>query len=321
MNDLQSILKILEQHNVILTANALKDIKSFFDRKSLLNEVPEINIQKHIRHYLDAKKVDGLASKTLKDYKQNLLRFDLFICKALQDINADDIRGYIADAFNRGLKPSSVTTLINTLRAFFTWLYKEELLLKNPMMKISSQRTFKKRLRKALTHEEIEHIRNKCESLRDKAVFELFYSSGCRLSELCNVNISNINLKNRTIRIIGKGDKERTIIFSVKAMIYLQNYIDAGEYEDDALFVSERRPHKRLSNRAVQRIIGKLGKRAKVNIHPHLLRHTFACHALEAGMDITIIQELLGHERLDTTQIYAKNSFSALQNAYEKINF
>ena len=187
------------------------------------------------------------------------------------------------------------------------------------MAKIKSLKLDKKGARQALTVEELERLRDACRGYREKALVEFLVSSGCRLSEVAQLNVSDLDLIGRTVRVTGKGDKDRVVYFSVRARLMVQEYI-VQRKGGDGLFVSSKSPYEPLKPRAIQRIIRAISERAGLekHVHPHLLRHTFATLALNGGMDIAVIQRLLGHENIATTQIYAEMSDETIRHQYNK---
>lgn len=277
-------------------------------------------MKRRIKHYLGAKKIDGLSARTLANYRSHLELFASKVTKSTAKITTDDIRGYIAFLDEtRNLKETSLQTHINSLRAFFGWLTMEEKIKKNPMSKIKSIKIDKVGARQALTVEELERLRDACVTYREKALVEFLVSSGCRLSEVAQLNVSDLDLIGRTVRVTGKGDKDRVVYFSVRARLMVQEYI-VQRKGGDGLFVSSKSPYEPLKPRAIQRIIRAISERAGLekHVHPHLLRHTFATHALNGGMDVTVIQKLLGHEDVSTTQIYAEMSDETIKHQYNK---
>jgi len=277
------------------------------------------NLKDKIVLYLASKKIDGLSNITLMSYGQHLKRFANYIRKNVEDITAMDIRMYLANYAKTGVKNSTLATESNILRGFFTWLENEEYIHKSPMRKIKSIKT-EKRIRKALTQEELEILREGCKNIRQKALLEFLFSTGCRLSEVVNVNKDDVNWQSLSLKVIGKGNKERTVYINAKAKVYLKKYIMSRLDNSEALFVSERKPYNRLQNRAIQNEINKIAEQSKLNknIYPHLLRHTAATHWLNSGMDITVVQEILGHEEASTTQIYAQISNIEVEHQYRK---
>lgn len=209
--------------------------------------------------------------------------------------------------------------ILNVLRAFFGWLYVEEKIKKNPMDKIKSLKLDKKNARQALSVEELERLRDACKGYREKALVEFLVSTGCRLSEVAQLAVGDLNFADRSVTVTGKGDKDRVVYFSVRARLMLQEYIKTRK-GGEGLFVSSKSPHEPLKPRAIQRIIHNISERAGLTtqVHPHLLRHTFATHALNSGMDVTAIQRLLGHEGIATTQIYATMNEDVVKHQYNK---
>ena len=268
------------------------------------------DLRRRIKYYLGAKKIDGLSERTLKNYKANLESFAAKVEKSAAKITTDDIRGYIAYLDE---------THINTLRAFFGWLHTEEKIKKNPMSKIKSLKLDKKGARQALSVEELERLRDACKGYREKALVEFLVSTGCRLSEVAQLRAADLDLVGRTVKVTGKGDKDRVVYFSVRTRLMLQEYFVARK-GGDGLFCSSKSPYEPLKPRAIQRLIRAVSERAGLDkrVHPHLLRHTFATHALNSGMDVTVIQRLLGHEDVATTQIYAELNDETVKHQYTK---
>lgn len=284
------------------------------------NDDEKSDLNKRIKYYLGAKRIEGLSPRTLANYKYTLELFSERVNKSASRITTDDIRGYITYLSDtRHLAETSLQTHINTLRAFFGWLYMEEKIKKNPMLKIRSLKLDKKNARQALSVEELERLRDACDGYREKALVEFLVSTGCRLSEVTQLRADDLNFSDRSVLVTGKGDKDRVVYFSVRARLMLQEYIKERK-GGDGLFVSTKAPYLPLKQRAIQRIIQAISERAglSIRVHPHLLRHTFATHALNAGMDVTAIQRLLGHEDISTTQIYAAMNEDVIKHQYNK---
>ena len=302
-----------------LTAEALNAIMKDYNITRESDETRS-DLRRRIKYYLGAKKIDGLSERTLKNYKANLESFAAKVEKSTAKITTDDIRGYIAYLDEtRHLKETSLQTHINTLRAFFGWLTVEEKIKKNPMAKIKSLKLDKKGARQALTVEELERLRDACRGYREKALVEFLVSSGCRLSEVAQLRAADLNLADRSVQVTGKGDKDRVVYFSVRARLMIEEYMMQRK-GGEGLFVSNKSPYEPLKPRAIQRIVRSLSERAGLEgrVHPHLLRHTFATHALNGGMDVTVIQRLLGHEDIATTQIYAELNEEGVRHQYNK---
>mgnify|MGYP000964914382 CR=1 FL=1 len=281
----------------------------------------QYDLKANIEKYLTDKKHQGLSDLTIMSYSLQLDIFAEKVEKPVNEITKDDIKSFLVSRENDpGVNAkSTVETVRSILRSFFEWLEEERIIDENPMLRIKPYKLAKP-MAKALTVEELEVLRESCITLREKALIETLYSTGCRLSEVSELNKSNIDWQNRTISVWGKGSKERLVFFSARAAIYLQKYLDSRSDDCDALFVTERRPYRRMSNRAIQREVSNVGERANLgkSIHPHVLRHTFATLMLNKGCPMSVVQELLGHDDLATTQTYAKVTHEHKQHSYQK---
>lgn len=270
--------------------------------------------------YLAAKKVEGLSKTTLQNYAYKLKRFMENMQKNIEDISANDIRMYLA-AYQRHTRCTNTTleTERAFLNSFFSWLEDEEYIQKSPMRKIKPMKT-EKRMREALTPEELEMLRDSCETLRERALVEFFYSTGCRLDEAVKVKKQDINWQDLSLNVVGKGNKERRVYISEKAKVHIRKYLLSRFDDCDYLFVTERKPIRKLGNRSIQREFEKLGKRAGIGrqVHPHIIRHTTATDMLRNGATLSEVQHYLGHEQPATTQIYAKISDDAVKLVHKR---
>lgn len=303
-----------------LAPECIMEIGAVLDGYSVCREDMGGAITDRIAAYLSARRIDGLAVRTIENYRKGLASFAAGTDKPVGLISADDIRrylGYLAD--ERHLRRTSLQAHINILRAFFSWLSAEDLIERNPMRKIRSLRVDKCGLRHPMKPEELERLREACATPRERALVEFFAATGCRLSEAAGLSAEAVDLRARCAEVLGKGNKTRTVYLSVRAACLLRMYLD-GRKGGEALFAGTRAPYAPLGTRAMERIVQCAGERAGLpyRVHPHLLRHTFATQALSAGMDITVIQRLLGHEDIGTTQIYAEVSQETVRRAYDK---
>ena len=279
------------------------------------------NLPRRVEAFLAAKRIDGCRPKTIKGYRERLKMFITQCSKPVQAITTDDLREYLAYLVDeRHLMDNSVQAHINTLRSFFSWLVDEDNIRKSPMRKIKSLKIDKLRSRHPLTAEQLELVRDGCRGYKEKALVEFLVSSGCRVSEVAGLRVDDIDWRDRKCKVIGKGNKERTVYFSVRAKLMLQLYI-AERRGGEALFASSRAPYEPLTDRGIEKMISKLGKRIGMErpLYPHLMRHTFASHALNCGMELTIIQHLLGHSDPKTTLIYAEIDPIRVQYEYNRM--
>ena len=279
------------------------------------------NLPRRVEAFLAAKRIDGCRPKTIKGYRERLKMFMTQCSKPVQAITTDDLREYLAYLVDeRHLMDNSVQAHINTLRSFFSWLVDEDNIRKSPMRKIKSLKIDKLRSRHPLTAEQLELVRDGCRGYKEKTLVEFLVSSGCRVSEVAGLRVDDIDWRDRKCKVIGKGNKERTVYFSVRAKLMLQLYI-AERRGGEALFASSRAPYEPLTDRGIEKMISKLGKRIGMErpLYPHLMRHTFASHALNCGMELTIIQHLLGHSDPKTTLIYAEIDPIRVQYEYNRM--
>ncbi|MCY6958845.1 site-specific tyrosine recombinase/integron integrase [Clostridium brassicae] len=278
------------------------------------------DIEEKLAIYLASKKLDGLSSQTLKNYQYNLLKFADYLRKPLSSINSMDLRMFLT-ARCKNMKQTSTNGQISILKSFFGWLHMEEYIPKNPAQKLKQTKE-PKRLRHPLTEEEVELLRQACITEREQALLEFIYSTGCRLSEVVNINKNSINWHEMTLCVIGKGNKEREVCFSTKAKVLLKKYLLTRKDNNPALFVTSKKPHSRLGGRSIQREIKKISLQAgfQKSVFPHLFRHSFATHKLNNGMPLHIVQYLMGHETPATTEIYSQVSKENVLHEYKKIS-
>lgn len=281
----------------------------------------EINVKESnqdlLMMYVDAIKLENYSITTITNYQYELRRFINFIQKNLLRVTTSDIRQYLATQSH--LKSGTIATKLTIISSFYNWLVQEEMLLKNPTAKIKTPKT-PKRLREGLTIEELEIVRESCDTLRQRALIEVFYSTACRLSELRSLNIEDINWQDMSVIVFGKGSKERKVFLSFKALYHLKRYLKSRTDDCEALFVTERRPYRRLTNRGIQFQIDKIEQAAQVSksLTPHIMRHTFATLAMDAGIELADLQHLLGHENPATTLRYAPVSEERKRDAFKK---
>ena len=190
--------------------------------------------------------------------------------------------------------------------------------MKSPVRPIHKIRT-ETVVKETYTDENIEIMRDNCKEIRDLAMIDLLNSTGMRVGELVKLNISDINFNERECIVLGKGDKQRKVYFDAKTKIHLQSYLKSRDDENDALFVSLLKPHNRLNISGVEIRMRNLGRRLNINkVHPHKFRRTLATRAIDKGMPIEQVQQLLGHSKIDTTLQYAMVNQNNVKNSHRK---
>lgn len=318
MNDLEVVVSTLSPEIEMNKLSVrLEEVLGNYQIHRKTQKDIEQDIHEKIDLFLSSRKIEGLTEKTLAGYKIELNLFANYIDKAVVQITTTDIRKYLGE--NKALKVTTIDRKLSVIKTFFGWLVREELLLRDPTLKIKSPKK-PKRLPKSLSIEELEIVRESCETLRERALMEVMYSTGCRLSEIQNLKISDINTQEMNAHVIGKGDKERVVYLSIRAYHHLRKYLSGRNDECEYLFVTERRPHRPMTSRSIERIIDKIEARAKISkkLTPHVFRHTFATLAMENGADLADVQQLLGHEDPATTLIYSHVSEERKKQAHKK---
>lgn len=283
-------------------------------------------MNKYIEQFSNSLKAErDVSPHTLKAYTEDLKEFLSFTDKKPQDIDHLDIRGFLASLYNRELKKSSIARKLATVRSFFKYLYREGYIKKNPAKLVASPRV-PKVLPKFLTIDETFSLMeapqgDTFKATRNKAILELLYSSGLRVSELTSLDITDFDVKESLIRVKGKGKKERIIPVGSKALDAIKNFLPERislKKKSRALFLNARGG--RLTDRSIRRILLEYSRMINLKGHlsPHTLRHTFATHLLHGGVDLRSIQELLGHSSLSTTQKYTHVDIAHLMEVYDK---
>jgi integrase/recombinase XerC len=281
-----------------------------------------IYIDKFIR-YLDIER--AVSAHTLRAYRKDLEDFFEYVKTEPDKIDMMDVRGFIADQIKQGLNKTTVGRRLASIRSFFKFLCREGYIKSNPAKLVPNPK-LPKLLPRFLSVDDVFSLVEKPEGIgfipvRDKAILELLYSSGPRVSELSGLNIDDLNIKGYLIKIKGKGKKERIVPVGSKAIDAMKSYMIERmllKSKDRALFLN--RMGTRLTDRGVRRIVVKYAKALTINgqIGPHTLRHTFATHLLQGGADLRVIQELLGHSSLSTTQKYTHLDITHLMDIYDK---
>lgn len=265
--------------------------------------------------FLIAKKMEGLSNRTLNNYRKTIQDFGAFVEKPVKQITTGDIRNWLA--VRSTVKMSTLRYYISVLKSFFNFLLNEDILGIDPTRKIKLPK-IEQRIPNALNTAEMEILREGCKTLREKAMLEVFYATGCRLAEIYSLNRTDINWNERSLRVIGKGNKERIVFISVRATHLLKKYLLSRTDNEKALFVTEKGKPRRLSQRSIHMIFKKIASRSEVNknIYPHLFRHTMATTMINNGARMEDVQAILGHSSPNTTQVYARVSLERKRRAY-----
>ena len=270
---------------------------------------------------------------TAKNYEIDILEFESYINKKetnYLDVDYEFIKGYLMQLYNRKLSRNSVARKLSSLRSFYKYLFNNELIKTNPFKYVKTPKK-EKRLPKYLGIEDLEIIFNTPDintplGQRDKTILEVLYATGIRVGELVNIKINDIDFYRKEIKILGKGNKERIDPFGDYCLEVMNNFIEDGrkkileKHHTDCEYLIINEKGNKITTRGVEKIIDNIIKKASLKKHvsPHMLRHSFATHLLNEGCDILTVQELLGHESLESTQVYTHVSNERLRSVYLK---
>lgn len=269
--------------------------------------------------FLSAKRIEGCSEKTLS-YYQATIRITLQdIGKEIRHIDTEDLRRFLTEY--QAKKKSSKVTMDNIRRilsSFFSWLEDEDYIIKSPVRRIHKVKTSSV-IKETYSDEALEKMRDNCDNARDLAMIDMLASTGMRVGEMVLLNREDINFNERECVVFGKGDKERLVYFDARTKIHLQNYLDSRNDSNNALFVTLRAPYQRLTIGGIESRLREMGKRLEIpKVHPHKFRRTLATMAIDKGMPIEQLQQLLGHQRIDTTLKYAMVKQSNVKLAHRK---
>ena len=287
-------------------------------------------MQEVFNKYINYLTAERNASRyTVRNYTHDLLDFFSYLksreVASLNEVDKQVLRGYLSQLVNDDFAKISISRKLSAIRSFYRYLLREKLVASSPVAATSSPK-LDKRLPDFLTPEETVRLLEAPDlatpqGQRDRALMELLYASGLRVSELVSLDLGQINLNTGEIRVWGKGAKERMVLMGKPATMALSAYLSHGRprllaKKNNALFVN--RDGGRLTERSIQRTLTKYSRIAGISkrVHPHMLRHTFATHLLDGGADLRVVQELLGHANLVSTQIYTHVTKSQAKKVY-----
>lgn len=316
LNRMEPVLnqsQYLQLTSVLL--DALNDVE-ITNKKKDLNDLDNFKL---LGMFLSAKEIEGRSDSTIRFYRITINRLLDSMDKRVDQISTEDLRQYLTNYQREN--NSSKTTIDNIRRifsSFFAWLEDEDYILKNPVKRIHRVKKGKV-VKEILSDENLEVLRDNCESIRDLAIVELLISTGIRVGELVNLNISDINFHERECVVFGKGESERVVYFDARTKIHLLEYLNQRTDDDPALFVSFRKPYRRLGINGVESRLKNIGFKSNIdNVHPHKFRRTLATNAIDKGMPIEQVQKLLGHTKIDTTMHYAMVNQNNVKIAHKK---
>lgn len=316
---LQQMLLHLDNAQMLQLRKVLENVMFGCEITVQMEQQDRNDNQKLIDAFVSAKRIEGCSEKTLKYYRTTIETMVSSIDKGICHIQTEDLRSYLTDYQNTN-QISRVTTdnIRRILSSFFSWLEDEDYILKSPVRRIHKVKTVTN-IKETYTDEDLEKMRDSCTELRDLAMIDMLASTGIRIGEMVLLNKADINFNERECVVFGKGDKERIVYFDARTKIHLQNYIDSRNDNNPSLFVTLRSPHKRIKIGGIESRLREMGKRLDIQkVYPHKFRRTLATMAIDKGMPIEQLQQLLGHKRIDTTLQYAMVKQSNVRLAHKK---
>lgn len=266
--------------------------------------------------FLEAKEIEGRSPKTLERYKYLITRFLEQSKTPTSKISVYHIRSFLMAEKKRGISDSTLEGLRSVLSSYFGWLHKEGLIQTDPCGNLGAIKC-QKVVREPYSDTDIERMKEACDSQRDRAIIAFLLSTGCRISEVCALNRSDVDFQAGECTVLGKGNKERVVYLDSVALMLLKRYLDKRTDAHNALFIGLR--HERLEPGGVRAMLKVLEqKTGVVNIHPHRFRRTLATNLIAHGMPIQEVAAILGHDKLDTTMKYVYLEKSSIKNSYRK---
>ena len=312
-SDTDTLRQIEPQIEIILSDYEIEERKTEIIPYG--SDIPET-----VEIYIVTKKIAGLSEKTLYLYLIVLKDFFQTICKKPEKVTQNDIRLYLY----RYQKEHEISNRTLDCRrtiicGYFGWMAAEEYICKNPAINIAPIK-YERKHKRAMSQLDLEKVRLACETKREKAVVEMLYSTGCRVTELERLNISDVNFETKEVILFGKGDKHRVSYLNARAEVALKDYLESRTDCNKALFVYDRRPYSRLKKSGIEDMIKKMMKRTSgvtTHVTPHIFRHTTATTALDRGMNVVDVSKLLGHRRVETTMEYITTNSDSVKNNHK----
>lgn len=269
--------------------------------------------------FIAAKNIEGCSNRTVKYYKHELQKALSRSELNVTQMTTDYLRSYLSDYHKTiNCSKANIDNIRRILSSFFSWLEEENYIIKSPMKRIHKIKV-DKIVKETYSDENLELLRDNTNTLRDLAIIDLLSSTGMRVGELVKLDINDIDFENKECIVFGKGNKERLVYFDARTKIHLKNYINSRNDSNEALFVSLDYPNNRLQISGVEIRLRKLGKKVGIRkVHPHKFRRIMATRAIDKGMPIEQVQNLLGHSQIDTTMQYAMVNQSNVKQSHKK---
>lgn len=293
---------------------------ALFDKEIVESyNVQEDTSEDLLENFLSAKRIEGCSEKSLVYYRNTIQAMRDKVEKPVREIETDDLREYLT-GYQKEKNSSKVTidNIRRILSSFFSWLEDEDYIIKSPVRRIHRVKSATT-IKETYSDENLEIMRDSCTELRDLALIDILASTGMRIGELVLLNRKDINFEERECVVFGKGSKERMVYFDARTKIHLQEYLNSRTDDNPALFVSLKSPYNRMKIGGIEARLRGIGRILGIEkVHPHKFRRTLATMAIDKGMPIEQLQQLLGHKRIDTTLQYAMVKQSNVKIAHRK---
>lgn len=318
----QTIITEIEQNMLPHLNNEQLEVLHATLTQALRDKLPQDSVNADVnllQMFLSAKRVEGCSDKTVHYYDSTIRNVLEAVGKEAKQVTTEDIRLYL-DRYQLESSVSKVTidNIRRILSSFFSWLEAEDYIIKNPMKRIHKVKTCKT-VKETYSDEALELMRDHAECIRDLAIIDTLASTGMRVGELVKLNREDINFVDRECIVLGKGNKQRKVYFDARTKIHLQRYLASRTDDNPALFVTLQKPYNRLQISGVEIRLRNLGRELNLNkVHPHKFRRTLATMAIDKGMPIEQVQQLLGHQSVDTTLQYAMVNQANVKSSHRK---
>lgn len=321
INDMNaSLMKEIEQRmDKFLNKEQKENLHRVLEDCLSVPDEESVNQGDLIQLFIAAKRVEGCSAKTVKYYETTVRNAIEKIDKDIVQVTTDDLRIYLDNyQGNNGISKVTIDNIRRILSSFFSWLEDEDYILKSPVRRIHKVKTCKT-VKETYSDEALEMMRDECDGIRDLALIDLLASTGMRVGELVKLNRSDIDFQSRECVVLGKGNKQRKVYFDARTKLHLKKYLESREDDNQALFVSLQKPFNRLLISGVEIRLRELGNKLNINkVHPHKFRRTLATVAIDKGMPIEQVQQLLGHQSVDTTLQYAMVNQNNVKESHRK---
>lgn len=320
-NDMNaSVMKEIEQRmDKFLNKEQKENLHRVLEDCISVPDEESVNQGDLIQLFIAAKRVEGCSAKTVKYYETTVRNAIEKIDKDIVQVTTDDLRIYLDNyQESNGISKATIDNIRRILSSFFSWLEDEDYILKSPVRRIHKVKTCKT-VKETYSDEALEMMRDECDGIRDLALIDLLASTGMRVGELVKLNRSDIDFQSRECVALGKGNKQRKVYFDARTKLHLKKYLESREDDNQALFVSLQKLFDRLLISGVEIRLRELGNKLNINkVHPHKFRRTLATVAIDKGMPIEQVQQLLGHQSVDTTLQYAMVNQNNVKESHRK---